>query len=1337
MPLRREEEEEKINGTIEVAMVNGDVPTPSPKRGRGRPRKESAPMLDIEMPVRVKKTSVKRPTKGDGATILTQNARYSLKMLPSTPKDLRREAIEYRGSIGAGHHALAVTRERAYVWDYTSHGPVSSPKVFDMPFAVKPTDVLPFGALVATGASTEIGLVLISATSGKVVYYESVERAASLGLFQERNVGVEGSLGSLFSSETVMDIVSAHHAGFVIILNSGRIAQLTLRDAQGKARVFAQFLRATDQGSGGLFGSIKGFLGTGAWKKDVAAVRTRPLGTRGQMQVISLTARAELQIWDLDWSGQYRFKSTVDFREVLGRELKKVELPELQDKEENVTALDFAILEPPSDTTAVAIVGSELPLDILVLLRVGSLDNHEHVLAGMIIEGQEVMVPQVLLLSAYHGHSAQRTQNRPRLLLPKPKHTALVALEDAIVVKQMDESEANSPEAQLHASYVQPATFEDSIHLRHDRDFAVLGAYEEDDKGSQESVVLFVKGAGLVRVSVVDPKSADQEEKISIKSKIEQAVFHGALQGGNIIDFSRIGDSPYSPDEVEEAALSISDEIFRSTSPFISTSPTSMDMHFTYKAQALRALVIYIRQNFPTLSKAASWQLLWDAERVAAAQQIWKAFEDQVTASSQTKRTATVLDEVCAAESREPDSNAEEVVSDDVVRNFFVYKLHRMDRLLTKIRELLRVLKEETDETSETKIRSVMQADDLWNKALETVFAFRNDNGAAYGILPEFMEDGVLTDEAEYSELPEFWTSTEPMLKAVIAVAELSREFARTVFERNENGEAGGALEPMILQINTQNPRLIQLLCLIYQERIKWLDSRPSERDRELAEKLRINYDHTRNDHLRDLATVAQSRAGIQMAEKYKDMRTLTEMVLAEVQFASDELNEAEEHDKPQIQKYADELSEKIGTYFDRFGDDWANAYFDEGFSGTHAGVMLRDAQEKFSSALTKYLRADPSRAKISWINDITARKDFGRASQSLILTAKDQETKLWAKKVELSLGKLSLLATQEDLTAKGVAMTERDLQNAIPHGELDIVAIQEQLYWHLVPEIIHCIDHQAEVEVAMQKFADKLQDLHSLRQLLETYLDRVLDQVVLSADELIDVLTLLDNVVNENVDNRNLHGEEFFLALKALNAIAPGIPQDRFETLLQLIWKRCYVYDNWVEINNRQKQSDVEITDKLRQTAPWRTLYHAHDQGLFGSPDCHVRHLLPSECLGAGCKPEDLSYRWSNQDLLDPILHDNRIQDEQLDSYVTDRNLDQWIKACDSDVKATLEEKAEEKAQMLEREREFEVSVQQAKTNGDKVNGHVLNGTFKVENNEDEDGGILGSDVDEDVDMA
>lgn len=1327
----RQEDEEIVNGTIEIASTNGDISQPtSPKRGRGRPRKTSTTTMEMSIPVREKKNSVKRPTRGDGATVLTQHEKYSVKLLPSTPKELRREGVEYRGILGAAHHALAITRERAYIWDYTMHATVTSPRIFDIPFAVKPTDPLPFGTLVATGSGTDFGLVVISATTGEVYFYESIERAASLGLFQDRKSGVAGSVGPFYSGETVAEVISADHAGFIVTLSSGRIAQLTLRDTQGRGRVFGQFLKATEQTSGGFLGGLKGFLGGSGWTKDVAAVRTRPLGVRGQQQVVSLTVRGEVQLWDLDWTGQYSFKGTVDCRELITRELKALESPEMEGQAENFTTMDFAITRKQSTSNDLTTMAAEAPIDIAVLVRSGTIDRYKYALAETSIEGTDVSVSRVIELDTYGGPPSQSVPSKPRLVFPSAHHTAFICFTDAIVLAAMEESEFNSPEAQLHSSYVEPAPFEDAVYLRQDKGLAVLGATEEDAKSSQASAIVFVKGAGLVRVSAVDPNTIARLPRTPVKSKIEQAVFHGSLQDGNIIDFSRADTA--SPEEVQKAALDISSEILTSSSPFLSESRSSTETQLFQKSQALSALVRHVRRTYPTLSHAAMWQLLWDAERVAGSVQIWKTYQSHIAATSQQKRKATVVDELCAWVIMEVENDKGDISSsEETVAQFLIHYTQYIEKLLPKIHTYLLALRKDAETLPSRKSELLLQANELWNEILQAAFSFRTEKSAAYGILPEFMEDGILIDAAEYVDLPEFWTSEAIILRSAAKLPQLSRELAEELYDAVQASH-----KTVLEQVGNQNPLLVETLCLIYQERINWLASRPSDKIRKQAEELRTAYDISRHDEFRLLASVAHAADGMRLAEKHHDLTTLAELIIAEMQYAWTERQEKGGIADPEIDPYLNELEERTNRYFMRLGDDWSNAYFDCAFSiHKDAGNVLRLAQDRWSDKLTKYLRADPSRARICWIDDIWASKDFAHAQECLAVVADDQETKLWPKKIELSMSKLALLAMQEEVGVNSTEALEMAPGGALADNGLEIVDIQDTLYQHFEPEVKSCIDKQAELEVSMAKFGFKNQDLHALRKVLEAGIERLLYQTALSVDELIDVLTLMDSNIADPRFADNVQGQEFYLALKALKAAAPSMPQGRFEVLLQLIWKRCYIYDDWVAINGKKKKSNEKIEEAIRGTIAWRTLYHALENNLFGDPS-KIRHLPPSDCLGAGCSPEELEYHWPEPDILHPILNDNKIQDEQLQGYTTDRGLDQWIAACFESAKRFVEDECEDNAQQQQQEREFEESFELV----DASKEHGMNGHLPVPNGLD--GGaevieIVDEDGDGDVEMA
>ncbi|KXL48955.1 hypothetical protein M433DRAFT_149048 [Acidomyces richmondensis BFW] len=1275
----------------------------------------SAPAVD--MPMRgAKKGTVKRAMKGDGATILTANKLYSVKLLPSTPRELREKDVHYRGSLysNAHHHlALALTRQNAWIWDYTAHTMVSNARVFDVPFPGREDEALPFGALVAAsgsaGAQSDVGLLLVSATSGKVIYYESIERAVSLGLFQERKTSVEGLITGFTSSETVTELTSAEHAGFVLTLSSGRVIQLTLRDTQGKARILTQVLRSENVASGGVFGSIKGLL-SGSWKRGVVALRTRSLDQRGQMQAIALTERFEIQIWDIDWTGRQVHRNSVDMREMMTDEMRSLESPETQGRVETLVAMDFVITDRPAYARGedVATLGSEQPISMIMLVRVGSTDQQSFSLVEVNLSGASAVIDRILKLDSYQGQGM--SMQRPRILLPRPGHTAVVAFDNGIVLVSMTVPETtDDPNAQLHGeSYLEPRAFEDAVYLRSDRNLGILGACTEDTRSGHASSIAFIKGAGLVRLSVTDPAGDKERERLPAKEKLEEAVWYGAMPG-NILDFSRKASDFYSVEEMERAALIISEGILESESEFISSSPPSIRDHLDTRASALRTLVTNVRQNFPAISRQVMWQLLWDAERIAAAQAIWKTFEKHKEAAKSRgeKKGATVLDVIC--NQHDLDSSIvsiEESDKDDVTRRFFIRGLAKIEKVLCRIRNLLQEFQNKQRETPERKMKLVAEADELWIAALEGTFTFREENAAAYGIATEFMTDGVLNDPAEYTQLSEFWTSSTELLKASSKVATLSRDLAKNFFEQ---ADPAPEIEDQIKVITLLNPRLIQLCCQIYRERIGWLASRPLPKDREFALSLEENYKIERHEQFRDLAAIGQASAGMALAEKYKDMVTLTELVVMETQYYMEALEEKTlpEQQRIHIAETLNEMTVRTSRYFEKFGDDWANAFFDQAFGGERAGVMLSEAQIYWKEALTAYLRADLSRGKLCWINDVDIAQDYGHAGYVLAATAKHREAKLWAKKVELSMSKLALLADHEASRDDKVVKLVREQER-----ELKIVEVQEKLFLCLRREVFSALDHQAEVELAMAKFGTRIPRQYSaFRQLLEIIIDRVLNHQALSVEELIDVLTLMDsrvyNVESDEPDG-NLEGMEFVLALKALDAAAATMPPERFDTLLKLIWKRCYVYDDWVAITSNQSKkgkTESDMKAELLATAPWRTFYALHDDGVLDHPDTAIRVLAPSECLGAACRAEDLAYRFPSESLLDPIVHDHRIQDEMLQSYVTDRHLDEWIADCEADAKRAADAKLEQEADVSAMERELQREVEEGNV---KANGHL-----------------------------
>ncbi|THY33513.1 hypothetical protein D6D00_01007 [Aureobasidium pullulans] len=1204
----------------------------------------------------------KRSPKSDNSTLLAQTEQYSVRHLPSTPDILRNSAsgtnatsatkafassdqsLDYRASIlSSPPLALAVTRERAYIWDYTSPIPVAHPKTFDVPRPARSTDPLPLAALV-TSPTRDIGLVVVSAVTGNVTYWQNIDTAESLTLFNQQNTAVNGNIGSLSGGETIIHLDSADHAGFIVTLSSGRIAQMSLIDDQGRPKVSAHFLRSTEAASSsGLFGSLKNALGVGPWKRDIVSVRTRPLPARREIQAIAATETGQVYTWHLAWSGQPTFRGAFNFRQFLQNELAALL------GEDNISLLDMVIT--PASSAA------DAPLQLVLLVQAGPASSPLYAMAQVTMDGQEnARLDGIIPINTVSPDSP--ATSRPRLLLPNPGHTAFIIFEHEIIV----------------ASITNSGPFQDAIRLRSDKHVTIEGACEEDliDNKGTSSCAIFIKGHGLARISA----SSTDVAHPSIKTKIEQAIFYGTMSD-NILDFSRKPYDRYDLEETETAALLISDEILRSTSQFIPPLASSMEAHLQNRIKAIRALILHLRSDYPPVSKSTSWKLLLDAERLAAAQAIWTTYEENSPKSA-------LLPIVIQAYFRSRPKQLSVDDGADPMRHWFVNEVSGIDRLRTHI--LMSIITLNEDGKRKNLMRFVSEANDVLFSLYDAVFKFRTDNVEIYGLDSTLFSDGVL--EEGYEDLIEPWTSQNEVLKALNRFIDISRDLAIDAFD-----ETSGDSDVVVVEkVVNENVHMINVLCLCYRERIGYIKVH-DENGQAQARNLAKIFEQARSHHLRSLNKIGQSAAGIGIAEHYKDMQTLVLLVINESQFMSTVLNDpgVVAHDREETQVKMDKMQARVQRYFKTFGEEWANAFFDTHLSNYRSYGLLVEA-EKFRKPLTRYLRAEKARGRLCWINDVLQEGDFQEASTALTNLAQEQEVKFWNKKVELSLAKLTSLAAAEETGSKGNA----ELLN----GDLTVVNTQEAIRQHLQYILYAAVDIEAEVQLACDAYAAYLQlKTPALYALLEVSFEHMLRNEALSVEEVIDILTLMDTKDSED-NEANIIGKQFLMALQVLEAGKSRMEEGRFETNLRMIWKRCYLQDDWEFINNTRKRTDKLISRHIRDTFACQTMMHGLELSLFHSGS-GIRMMTPSETLGAGCTAEELQSRFPQEELRDPIMHDNLIQDRKLQSLIERSNADHWHAVCLEEAKKKLEEEAAANVQEEAAAQQLKQTLEEAENDG------------------------------------
>jgi nuclear pore complex protein Nup133 len=406
----------------------------------------------------------------------TKNANYSVKKLPSFPSALTRTPYTASAVSSAGL-ALAFTTDRALVWDYSNAGGPTKVVTLPLPFNLRPTDPLPIGAIVKNGPTNDYGVVAVAPSNGRIHFWENIDNAEARSLYPERQQGVEGSV-KLYSGEIITDLVDIEHAGFILKFSSGRLAQLTLRDSQGRPSVSTAVLNGPNGSSSSLF-SLRGLLG-GAIRKTIASVKSRASDTKGQMEVITSTKNGVFQLWDLSWSGQQVFK-----HEVLAAV--QVGLSGELRTQSDVQVLDFAITEQ-----------ARTPGSVTVLVLVALFGRHtlDYSLLEVGLSTSGGVVTRTIPIKCFVQEHLP-AEPTGTLLVPQPGHTAFALFPGAVVTASLAQPE-ESPDTQLLAdSGRSNLPFQDAVYFREEVNVTVCGVATAATtrKERKSTALIFVQGS--------------------------------------------------------------------------------------------------------------------------------------------------------------------------------------------------------------------------------------------------------------------------------------------------------------------------------------------------------------------------------------------------------------------------------------------------------------------------------------------------------------------------------------------------------------------------------------------------------------------------------------------------------------------------------------------------------------------------------------------------------------------------------------------------------------------------------------------------------------------------
>ncbi|KAG6027338.1 hypothetical protein E4U41_000956 [Claviceps citrina] len=1264
------------------------------------------PKKELNIRARKAKHGDRAAIKGDGGLVLTSTSAFTVSKLPAIPDRIRTDWSENQQAefCSTSGYALSLSATHAIVWAYNSTSQSPETFTFTLPSPSKSSDSLPVGCLVSPSASSsEPGLVVVMAGSGKVVFWESISTAATFAFIKKDRSGVEYMISGMSSGEKVVAIANAESPGFILTLNTGRLAYMSVRDGHGRPAVSVQFLRTSfPSSSGGIFGSIRHAFSHLSLRGDVVALRADRSTRIGERNIVALTSKGKLQAWKIHRGGHNEPIGEADVRESLVSALQECDPFSQELPADSFEALDFTYVPKGLEAKHVELsrlsdaMANDNPLiqHLLLLVSLTRRSVSRYALMEVIMTPGDCQVGMVRPITSYSTPTIAPESShatRPRLYLPRPALVAFAVFRRAAVIASVAVP-PESPESQLQSdNHILTPSFEDVVDFREDNVHEIIGSgseeiapsgYEENrglrQKIKNPSVVLMVRGAGVVRIVTtdVDKFASERPPQVSAKSKLEQAVFFGAKKDNPLI-FGKRQDIKFTNEQLGEAALEISHEILSSTTTYLSTLPASLEDNLTARSNALERLILHLDMLGADLDRKTRWNLLYDAEKMHVAGLLWKrheAFTAARPANDKKSLIGLIVEFIHQDQKNNPVASSGEV---DRVRHWFVNDVFRLEIFVAWAYEVIKVLYKE-ELLDDAKITTFLSEAMEVNIATQAgAHEFRRNSLSLYGLGEEQLRMGILRDG--YENLPEPWTGCPYVANNIKRLSDLCDQWCKKHDELgdsvtteanmpNTNGASIG-------KIFDELPVLTDVMLISVLEYSRW--GKVNSDNRSMSEQYAKTYNKDRHDKPIALARAGKWEQGAAIAEKHGCLSALAVILLEHIEILEASI------DQPglsgakikSLKNLRQAKKTQLEDSFGKYGEPFAFPVY-ECLLDRHGVEAVLEFDLDTLGFKTRFLRSRPELARISWINDVQQEKDVDHAANTLVDLALQREEQVWKKKIELSLGKLALLAEAEaeskDRSLFKVKSddTRREERLRLVDNELVVVRIQDQLYGQIAPSTYAAVDNAAALSFAIDAHGGNIpRRQEALRQLFADGMERLLDHQALSPMYLIDMLTL----VSLKPEARDEIADPFWMALKVANN---SCRSDEMKQAKRLIWRRLFIRDDWAKINDTQLKDDREVVERLADTDLFAMLT---DCIRYQDPRDPFRPMPPQEALGVFTEQLDGRFQGFSEVERSKLLDAMSWEDRLLSQHIEKNRLVDWVRATFDAAQIEVENTADE----------------------------------------------------------
>ncbi|KAF9940281.1 hypothetical protein BGZ67_008048 [Mortierella alpina] len=1029
---------------------------------------------------------------------------------------------------------MVVSQEKCYIWAVQKNTTYrAAPVCYTLPMppcsytSVEASVLLP--VVTITRSDDETVGILACSPDGLCWYWNNIDLC-----FSNVDQHVDTRIG-IAQGDFVTHVECAGLMGYYFGTKYANVYQVAVKKHLGTTVLGSAQL----PGKGGsAITSIFNFIGVAQGPDTTQKIASmtsgpKPQDFHGRWDVFAMTRRSLFK-WHVYRSGGYALECEYPLKEQLTERIHR----------------DYSATMPFGNDPRVRLLDIEYIKGGKLLVLATFFDTALRTATTPLSCGLFTLVPQMQSPASFEIESVKyiqrtieedlRPEASPRLVVPQGGPGVFIVMPKAVII----------------SSTLPDFEFEDLVPLKTDR---IIGFGNEDWKqrgqemdGASELPIIcrrsgrlgiHIQLEGNGYLSSSSTKMGKELLTAQLQAKLEQAVFFSGKRN-NPISFDL---SHYDGGDLNEASLNVSQEILNSHAGLLN-SGKDLTSRLSERYARIRSIIdcIQAADMASRLSIDTRFQLCWSAEKLAAANALWKQYQLRLASKDSAKACKVNIKQVIQEAAAHALQKIGAHTKEDPMTFLMIYRVDALSELLCSLHiSALKLNAAPTGQqeqlTKDINRIIVLSLRSAWNYRRQSVDSYALEGSC--GVEP--------------------WTATENVINALTTQYNRTLEHCSGSEMDVDSQDGKDTLAELTMELKDQLCDLADVTLQAHSERLQYLEglSSCSDYNAKIAAAV-VAYDEAKSNLLTPLVKLKKVLPAIQLAQRYKDFTTLVKLCINE--------------------------EDLIAGYVVKYQQEFANALFQWYIDNDQMAALLEQG-EKYSDLFTVFLDSHDY-SEIAWLHDIKINR-FIEASQR-VQEGAFLENNIDRRRTMFSLSKLLFLAglPKEDLDAEAA-----EKYGSRNNEELEMATVQALTADAWEKNLTGAMTNiEDKTKAVIKNFGSQLLKTQTaLREAILKSTESLLQRQTISSEDLLDLLILQQE--------REIEGIDIVDVSLGICLHAADIPESRRPYVLQDIWRRIYIAETREEADwHLEDVSDLEARERLLQTwmcRAYAVIYRAEGQ--------------------------------------------------------------------------------------------------------------------------------------------